>query len=152
MRGGVGAFTVCYRLSLSAGRAQGVALNAPRVRATLASPCACVCRRSLQCGAANPTLLPVVSDDLMLGRNCSYTIVISVSNYTNVRRCAFKGRRECAAVSIVEHRSPPAHLTVKRVPAVQLLLSPTWRAAVTFIVLVHVLHIYSVCAMRSGHI
>ena len=34
-----------------------------------------------------------------------YIQLCSVSNYTNVRRCAFKGRRECAAVSIVEHRS-----------------------------------------------
>ena len=48
----------------------------------------------------------------------------STASGSSVRRCAFKGRRECAAVSIVEHRSPPAHLTVKRVPAVQLLLSP----------------------------
>jgi hypothetical protein len=39
-----------------------------------------------------------------LGRTV-YIQLCSVSNYTNVRRCAFKGRRECAAVSIVEHRS-----------------------------------------------
>ena len=68
--------TVCYRLSLSAGRG-GLLRYAPRVRAMLASPCD-LCCRSLQRGAANPTLLPVVSDNLISGRIVIlYTVLAS---------------------------------------------------------------------------
>ena len=54
-----------------------------------------------------------------------YPTVYSVSNYTNVRRCAFKGRRECAAVSIVVHRFRTGSPYRKTVSAVHLLLSPS---------------------------
>ena len=42
-----------------------------------------------------------------------------------VRRCAFKGRRECAAVSIVVHRFRTGSPYRKTVSAVHLLLSPS---------------------------
>ena len=109
----------------------GVLRYALRVRATLASPCVCVCR-PLPCRAANPTLLPVVSDYLMLGKTVIYTVCVSVSNYTNVRRCAFKGRRECAAVSIVVHRSRTGlPYRIKTVCSAFIALL-AWRAAVTY--------------------
>ena len=113
----------------------------------------CAVGRS-SCGAAIPTRLPMVSDHLTPGTSVWVTVSTTfiASNYTNVRRCAFKGRRECAAVSIVEHRSRTGSPYCKIASAVQLLLSLAWRAAVILLFFVHAVRIYSVLVMRPGQV